>query len=111
MREKDPLAVFLVETGLDEAGLEALRVRLHFHNKLGVFRREQGGGLALFWKNEAQIQIQSYSHHHIDTIVDRGGANPWRFTGFYGALKTYKGMSRGTSCGLLGNKTRYHGVV
>ena len=90
MREKDLLVLFVVETGLDEARLEWLRVRIGFHNKLGVYRREQGGGLALFWKKEANIQINSYSHHHIDSIVNAGMENAWRFTGFYGFAETHR---------------------
>lgn len=90
VREKDPLVLFVVETGLDEARLEALRVRLGFHCKLGVYRREQGGGLALFWKQEANIQINSYSHHHIDSLVNAGMENSWRFTGFYGYSETQR---------------------
>ena len=42
------------------------------------------------WKQEADVSIKSFSHHHIDTIIDEGKPNSWRFTGFYGAPETHK---------------------
>ena len=72
VREQDPLALFVVETGLDTTRLEVLRCRLKFSSMLVVSRREQGGGLALFWKQEVNIMIKSYSTHHIDTVVNEG---------------------------------------
>lgn len=90
VREQDPLILFVVEAGLDEARLEVLRCRLQFSNKLVVSRREQGGGLALFWKQEANVTIKSYSPTHIDTMINEGGENAWRFTGYYGALETHR---------------------
>jgi hypothetical protein len=51
VRDKDPSAVFLIETWADEPQLELLRIQLHFANKLVVPRRNRGGGgLAAFWK-------------------------------------------------------------
>lgn len=53
--------------------------------------REEVGGLALLWKRELQVEIQTYSEHHIDTIIVLKGASPrWRFTGFYEHPKTNK---------------------
>jgi hypothetical protein len=90
VREKDPLVLFVVESGLDNARLEVLRCQFHFSSKLVVPRREQGGGLAMFWKQEAHVSIKSFSHHHIDAIIDEGEPNSWRFTGFYGAPETHR---------------------
>jgi hypothetical protein len=44
VRDKDPSAVFLIETWADEPQLELLRIQLHFANKLVVPRRNRGGG-------------------------------------------------------------------
>ena len=44
--------------------------------------RGQSGGLALFWKRELYVSISSYSHHHIDAIIDQLGTHSWRFTRF-----------------------------
>ena len=90
VQEKDPLVLFVVESGLDKARLEVLRCQFHFSNKLVVPRREQGGGLVMFWKQEAHVSIKSFSHHHINAIIDEGATNPWCLTGFYGAPETHR---------------------
>jgi hypothetical protein len=90
VREQDPLILFVVETRLDEARLEVLRCKLHFSSKLVVSRREQGGGLTLFWKQEANVTIKSYSLYHIDTVINEGRDDAWRFIGFYGAPETHR---------------------
>ena len=43
-----------------------------------------GGGLALLWDSTLQINVQSYSPHHIDADVVQPGGSTWRLTGFYG---------------------------
>ena len=53
-----------------------------------VPRHNIGGGLALFWPNDMRVDIQSYSDWHIDTIIDHGVDDAWRFTGFYGGPNT-----------------------
>ncbi len=90
VREQDSLVLFAVESGLDKARLELLRYRLQFSSKLVVSRRAQGGGLVLFWKQEAKVTIKSYSNHHIDTMINEGLEDSWCFTGFYGAPETHR---------------------
>ena len=46
-----------------------------------------GGGLALFWKRDFNVDIQSFSVNHIDAIINHGVDDAWRFTGFYGVPK------------------------
>jgi ribonuclease HI len=88
VRIKDPSAVFIIETWLDEDRLEILRCKLSFANKLVVPRRNRGGGLVLFWKRDLAMTIKSFSTCHIDTIINEGTELAWRFTGFYGAPET-----------------------
>jgi hypothetical protein len=88
--EQDLLVLFVVKTGLDTARLEVLRCQLKFSSKLVVSRREHGGGLALFWKQEANLMIKSYSTHHIDTVVNESIEDSWHFTGFYGVSETHR---------------------
>ncbi len=90
VREKDPLVLFVVESRLDKARLEVLHCQFHFSSKLVVPRREQGEGLVMFWKQEAHVSIKSFSHHHINAIIDEDATNPWRLTGFYGAPETHR---------------------
>ena len=40
----------------------------------------------LFWKKD--LQVLSSSNNHIDTLINRGKENVWRFTSFYGAPET-----------------------
>lgn len=42
----------------------------------------RSGGLLLFWKENVDSSIQSYSVGHIGCIVNQG-VKQWRFTGFY----------------------------
>ncbi|XP_059431606.1 uncharacterized protein LOC132165127 [Corylus avellana] len=50
----------------------------------------RSGGLALLWKDEAGIEIQNYSHRHINATVKPSNLPPWTFTGFYGHPDTQK---------------------
>ena len=62
-----------------------------YKNGLIVPSRGSSGGLALFWKQEIRLDIQTYSHSHIDAWVDGGdGISWWHLTGFYGELDTSK---------------------
>ena len=53
--------------------------------------RHQGslevGGLAIFWKHDIDLSVDTYSPNHIDTIINQGNEDEWRFTGFYGELE------------------------
>lgn len=48
-----------------------------------------GGKLALWWKEDIDVALQSFSKGHIDVIVWSGPENhPWFSTGSYGHLET-----------------------
>ena len=53
-----------------------------------VLRRNFSGGLALFWSNDLDLHIRTFSPHHIDAVVNPRVDDAWWFTGFYGASKT-----------------------
>ena len=93
VRVKDPSAVFLMETWSNEEQLELLRCRLHFNNKLVVPSNNKGGGLALFWKNNLNLSISSYSCSHIDSVINPGTDNAWRLSFIYGEPVTHKRMA------------------
>lgn len=49
----------------------------------------KGGGLALYWDESVEIEILSYSQHHIDTLIRGFDDLPsWRGTFVYGEPKT-----------------------
>ena len=51
----------------------------------------KSGELALLWKKDIKVEVQTFSERHIDAIISRGvGDKLWRFTGFYGNSETSK---------------------
>lgn len=46
-----------------------------------------GGGLALLWVDNVDLNIETSSPHHIDALINQDGV-VWCFTGFYGHLET-----------------------
>ena len=93
VRIKDPSAVFLMETWSNEEHLELFRCCLHFNNKLVVPSNNKGGGLALFWNNNLNLSILSYSFSHIDSVINPGTDNAWRLIFMYGEPVTHKRMA------------------
>nr|XP_023877746.1 uncharacterized protein LOC111990191 [Quercus suber] len=90
IRAKDPSVVFLAETWADEARLKEIKRDLSFENLHFVGRINRAGGLALFWKNNVDLHVETSSKNHIDAMVDKGKEGAWRFTGFYGEHVTHK---------------------
>ena len=81
---KDPNIVFLMETKSDRDWLQKVRDRCGFKQGLIVPSVGNSGGLALFWKNELQVNVIKYSLSNIDVEVNSGDAiGWWHLTGFY----------------------------
>lgn len=49
-----------------------------------------GGGLALIWKHDFDLTVDTSSLNHIDAIINKGKEEKWRFTSFYGAPEAHK---------------------
>ena len=77
-----------METKLEKTSLERIGRRLQFHNIFVVPRINRGGGLALLWRDEISLDIQTYFDHHIDAFIIHRVDDAWRFTGFYGDPET-----------------------
>ncbi|GLT66721.1 hypothetical protein SLA2020_390740 [Shorea laevis] len=57
------------------------------------------GGLALFWMEDVQLEIQNYSLRHINAVITEPRLNfQWKLTGFYGHPETAR---RGEGWSLL----------
>lgn len=84
--------VFLANTWLDEARLIGIHDSLWFGYHHGVSKITHGCGLALFWKKDFNLHIESSSINHIDALINKGQENVWRFIGFYGAPETHLQM-------------------
>ena len=88
VRAKDPSIMFIAETLADEARLDMIQANLDFEHKWVVPRVGHGGGLALFWRSLVNLMVMDSSNYHIDTWIDKGSKNEWRFTVFYGEPET-----------------------
>ena len=80
--------MFIAETLVDEARLDTIQQNIDFENKWVVLRVGQGGGLVIFWKASINLVVLDLSKYYIDTWINRGSPNEWRFTRFYGELDT-----------------------
>ena len=49
--------------------MEKVKHSLGFFNGLIVPSRGCRGGLALLWSSDTNLEIKSYSDHHIDAII------------------------------------------
>ena len=84
MTTKDPKLVFLMETKANKPILERVGRWIQFTNLFFVPRINSSGGLALYWKSDLDVDVQSFSNHHIDAFINHGVDDAWRFTSFYG---------------------------
>ena len=73
-----------METKLDREVNEKVRRKIQFAHIFVVPRPNQGGRLALLWKEEIKIDVQISSDSHMDAVVDIGMDDAWRITSFYG---------------------------
>ena len=76
--------IFLMETKCEKSTIERIGRKTQFSNYFVVPRVNNGGGLALLWKTDFRVDVQSHSERHIDVIIDHGVDDAWQFTGFYG---------------------------
>ena len=77
-----------METKADKPTLERVGRKIHYTNLFFVPRVNIGAGLALYWKSETEVDVQTFSNCHIDAISNQGVDDTWRFMGFYGEPDT-----------------------
>ena len=80
--------VFLMETKLP---LKSMKRMSNIKHSLGLTQvlvvpsEGRSGGIALLWKPETNVHIQSFSWWHIDAVIDSGSCTgKWHLTSFYG---------------------------
>ena len=44
-----------------------VKLKLGYVNSFYVQRRGKGGGLAMFWREEVNLEVRSFLRHHIDS--------------------------------------------
>jgi hypothetical protein len=65
--------------------MEVVRYKLGFPNLFVVDCVGKSGGLALLWGDEITVDVQNYSHRHINGVIKTPTVDAqWKFTGFYG---------------------------
>jgi exonuclease III len=85
VKENHPNILFLMETKCRKAKLELLRVKMGYEGLFVVDPVGRSGGLALFWRDDVDLEIQNFSRRHINSIVKGvDGESSWKLTSFYG---------------------------
>ena len=69
---KDPKMIFLMETKVEKIVLERIGRKIQSPNLFVVPRVYTGSGLVLYWKSGFDVDVQSFSAHHIDAIINHG---------------------------------------
>ena len=88
VREQAPTVCFLMETRLDKDGFEKLYGDLPFPNRIVVKYPDSGGGLALIWKRDVQLDVFNFTANHILAKVVEDSGFVWWLTCFYGWTDT-----------------------
>lgn len=70
--------------------MDGLRIRLGLNRGIDVDNVGHSGGLALWWREENEVQILHYSKNHIHSLVLDSSNKSWMFTGIYGEPETHK---------------------
>ena len=85
VKARDLLLVFLAETKAGESRLKGVRNKIGYTQGITVPSDGRRDGLALMWREGADICFKGCSNSYIDVVVNGGSdSTPWRATGFYG---------------------------
>ena len=91
INKEDPAIVFLMETKSDLEWMGKVKEWCKFKHGFIVPSQGKSGGLAMLWREEVRLDIQTYSSSHIDAWVHGGDdVGWWHLTGFYGDPDTSK---------------------
>ena len=91
VKKEEPKIVFLMKTKSNKEWMVMVKDKCNFKHGLYVDNIGSKGGLAMLWREEVKLEVQTFSQSHIDALVD-GGAEYgwWHLTGFYGNPETSK---------------------
>ncbi|XP_074342205.1 uncharacterized protein LOC141679663 [Apium graveolens] len=84
IRTHKPKFLFLSETISYANKVEELRVKFGFAQCFSVDRVGRSGGLAIFWRNNVNCEVTSYSRNHVNVNFLNNGAAVWSPSCFYG---------------------------
>ena len=84
VRAKNPSVVFIAETWTDKDRIVQVQRWIDFKNMLEVPQRNKARGLVIFWNEDFDLSIETFSPNHINSTINKNKENEWRFTTFYG---------------------------
>lgn len=91
VKKEEPTIVFLMETKSNTDWMKNVQERCKLKHGFIVPSNGKSGRLALLWKEDTIVDVQTFSQTHIDAVVDRGiGIGKWHLTRFYGNPDTRK---------------------
>ena len=84
VRREDPNIVFLIKTKSNDEWMVMVWDKCRFKHGFFVASNGSSGGLAMLWKENVKLDVQTFSMSHIDAWVDGGsGVGWWHLMGFY----------------------------
>jgi exonuclease III len=111
VKNKNPNLVLFMETKIRKKRLKKIRHRLGFSSLVVVDCVGKGGGFGLLWKENAVVEIQNFSHRHINAIIQGPSLNlKWKLTGFY-IWRLQRDIRLGHCYGILPDLILYHGCA
>lgn len=84
LQQHKPQIVFLCETKLRSGQMNKVGKLLKFECCFAVSSKGKSGGLALLWNLDTNVNIASFSNHHIDAEVQTERGKWVRCIGIYG---------------------------
>lgn len=81
-----PNVLFLMQMKRSVTELKNITDDLPYQGVFVVPSVGRRGALAMIWKEEVDLHIQTYTQNHIDAIIYSNTGLAWRITGFYGQL-------------------------
>lgn len=71
--------------------MKNIKLKLGYVNGFYIQRQGKGGGLVMFWRKEVNLEIRSFSRHHINAmVIEEVFGFKWRLMGFCGHLETHR---------------------
>ena len=68
---KNLFVVFIAETWTNEARPVLVHDHLNFKNKFMAPKRNKARGLVIFWKEDFDLTIKTFSKNHIDSTINK----------------------------------------
>lgn len=92
LKKEDLNLVFLQKTKVKTFFLTTKKFYFGYRNCLRVDCEGKSGGLAVLWKEDVDLQILHYSHHHIHRVITMQPKGDrlclkWSLIGVYGHLE------------------------